>query len=404
MAEQASQPQALDAHMVRNYGRADEVFVDGCGAELRTTEGVVYLDFLGGIGVSALGHGHPDLAAALADQAGRTLHVSNLFRHPYTVEVATRLAHLTGLEAVLFTNSGAEANEAALKLARKHQRDAGRPERTGFVALEGGFHGRTMGALSVTSGASYRAPFEPMVPGTRFLPSGDLDAMRVTLARDRPAAVILEPIQGEGGVVELSPEYLRGVRDLCDATDTVLIHDEVQSGCGRTGTFLAADAAGIKPDVVTLAKPLAAGLPMGAIVVRAELADVLKPGDHGSTFAGGPLALRAALVFLTLLEDDGLMERAAELGARLKTGLEAIAADFPNVGAVRGRGLMLGLHIPKGAKELQQRLYRDHHLITNCTAGEVIRMLPPYVVTESQIDDALGRIRSALGSLELDAP
>lgn len=401
-AEHAVAP--LDAHMVRNYGRADEVFVDGCGAELRTAEGDVYLDFLGGIGVSALGHGHPELAAALADQAGRTLHVSNLFRHPYTVEVATRLARLTGLEAVLFTNSGAEANEAALKLARKYQRDAGRPERTGFIALEGGFHGRTMGALSVTSGASYRAPFEPMVPGTTFLPSGDLEAMRAALERDRPAAVILEPIQGEGGVVELSTEYLRGVRDLCDATGTVLIHDEVQSGCGRTGTFLAADAAGIKPDVVTLAKPLAAGLPMGAIVVRAELADVLKPGDHGSTFAGGPLVLRAALVFLKLLEEDGLMERAAELGARLRTGLEAIAADFPNVGAVRGRGLMLGLHVPEGAKELQQRLYRDHHLITNCTAGDVIRMLPPYVVTETQIDDALGRIRSALEGPVIDAP
>lgn len=395
---------ALDAHMVRNYGRADEVFVDGHGAELRTAEGDVYLDFLGGIGVSALGHGHPALAAALADQAGRTLHVSNLFRHPYTVDVATRLARLTGLEAVLFTNSGAEANEAALKLARKHQRDAGRPERTGFVALEGGFHGRTMGALSVTSASSYRAPFEPMVPGTTFVPSGDLPAMGVALERDRPAAVILEPIQGEGGVVELSAEYLRGVRDLCDATETVLIHDEVQSGCGRTGIFLAADAAGIKPDVVTLAKPLAAGLPMGAIVVRAELAGVFKPGDHGSTFAGGPLALRAALVFLTLLEEGGLMKRVVELGARLRTGLEAITADFPYLGAVRGRGLMLGLHLPKGAKELQQRLYRDHHLITNCTAGEVIRMLPPYVVTETQIDDAVGRIRSALAGLEIAAP
>lgn len=386
--------------MVRNYSRADEVFVDGCGAELRTAEGEVYLDFLGGIGVSALGHGHAALAEALADQAARTLHVSNLFRHPYTEEVASRLARLTGLEAALFTNSGAEANEAALKLARKYQRDAGRPHRTGFVALEGGFHGRTMGALSVTSGESYRAPFGPMVPGTRFLPADDLDAMRRALELERPAAVILEPIQGEGGVVELSARYLREVRHLCDVTETVLIHDEIQSGCGRTGTFLAAQAAGVTPDIVTLAKPLAAGLPMGAVVVRDELAGVLRPGDHGSTFAGGPLALRAALVFLTLLEEDGLMEGADRLGGRLRAGLEAIARDVPGVGAVRGRGLMLGLHVGARAKELQQRLYRDHRLITNCTAGAVLRMLPPYVVTETQIDDALDRIRSALATMQ----
>lgn len=393
---------AVDEHMVRNYVRAEEVFVDGCGAELRTADGTPYLDFLGGIGVSALGHGHPGLAEALADQAHRTLHVSNLFRHPYTEEVAGRLARLTGLAATLFTNSGAEANEAALKLARKRQRDAGRPHRTGFVALEGGFHGRTMGALSVTSGASYRAPFGPMVPGTTFVPAGDLQALSLVVEREAPAAVILEPVQGEGGIVPLSPGYLQGVRALCSATHTVLIHDEVQSGCGRTGTFLAAQSSGVTPDVVTLAKPLAAGLPLGAIVVSEELSDVLRPGDHGSTFAGGPMALRAAALFLGMLEDEGLMEQVARLGARLRGGLEEIAEAHPVVTEVRGRGLMLGIRLHEGAKDLQRRLYEHHHLITNCTAGDVVRLLPPYVVTEAQIDDALGRIRRGLQEIQGD--
>ena len=387
---------APDAHMVRNYARAEEVFVDGWGAELRAADGTRYLDFLGGIGVSALGHGHPALAEALSDQAHRTLHVSNLFRHPWTEDVALRLTRLTGLDAVLFTNSGTEANEAALKLARKHQRDSGRPGRTGFVALQGGFHGRTMGALAVTSGAAYREPFGPMVPGTTFVPVGDLDALASALHQEHPAAVILEPVLGEGGIVELDARYLRGVRALCTHTQTVLIHDEVQSGCGRTGTFLAAQAAEVTPDVVTLAKPLAAGLPLGAVVVGDDLAGVLRPGDHGSTFAGGPMALRAAAVFLSLLEEEGLLDRVSELGARLRHGLDEIARTHPAVSEVRGRGLMLGLRLHEGAKDLQKRLYHEHRLITNCTAGDVVRMLPPYVVTEAQIDDALDRIRQAL--------
>jgi predicted acetylornithine/succinylornithine family transaminase len=388
--------------MVRNYVRAGEVFVEGRGAELRDADGTAYLDFLGGIGVSALGHGHADLARALADQAHRTLHVSNLFRHPYTEEVAGRLARLTGLDATLFANSGSEANEAALKLARKYQRDSGRAHRTGFVALEGGFHGRTMGALSVTSGARYREPFGPLVPGTTFVPAGDLDALAAAVEREQPAALILEPIQGEGGIVALPSPYLRAARALCSNTETVLIHDEVQSGCGRTGTFLAAQHCDVTPDIVTLAKPLAAGLPLGAVVVRENLNRVLGPGDHGSTFAGGPMALRAAALFLGLLEDQGLLEQVGRLGARLRLGLEEIATRHPRITEVRGRGLMLGIRLPEGAEALQRRLYVHHHLITNCTAGDVVRMLPPYVVTEAEIDEALERIQRAMLQLEKD--
>lgn len=384
--------------LMRNYTQAEELFVSGQGAELHTAEGVTYLDFLSGIGVSALGHAHPSLVAALSRQAADVVHLSNLFRHPLAEPVAERLAGLCGLDAVLFTNSGAEANEAALKLARKYQRDTGHPERTSFVALTGSFHGRTFGALSVTANAAYRAPFEPLIPGVTFVPPGDLSALAQVVDETRPAAVILEPIQGEGGVYVLGADYLRAVRALCTETGTVLIHDEVQSGCGRTGRFLAAQHAGVTPDIVTLSKPLAAGLPLGAVVTAPPLAGTFEPGSHGSTFAGGPLALRACSVFLSELE-GGLMDQVAERGARLRAGLESVAADFPVVAEVRGSGLMLGARLSRGAPELQRTLYREHRLVTNATAGDVLRLLPPYVVTDAQIDDGIARIRSALGSL-----
>ena len=284
----------MDEHVIRTYARAEEVFVSGQGAVLRDADGREYLDMLGGIAVSALGHAHPELVAALRQQVGEVLHTSNLYRHPHTEAVAGLIADLTGLDAVFFTNSGAEATEAALKIARKHQRQTGAADRTGFVALEGGFHGRTLGALSVTHTPAYRAPFEPLVPGTQFVPPGDVAALESALA-NHPAALILEPIQGESGVVELPTNYLQTARALCSSTGTVLIHDEVQCGSGRTGTFLAADHADVQPDIVTLAKPIAAGLPMGMAVVRSELAGALVPGDHGSTFAGGPLACRAGV-------------------------------------------------------------------------------------------------------------
>jgi acetylornithine/succinyldiaminopimelate/putrescine aminotransferase len=228
----------MDEHVLSTYKRADEVFVRGEGARLWDKDGRMWLDFLGGIAVSALGHDHPRLVAALSDQLGKLIHTSNLFRHPYTEELATRVARLTGLEAVFFTNSGAEAVEAALKIARKRQRMLGHPERMGFVALEGSFHGRTMGALSVTHTAKYREPFEPLVPGVTFVPADDLVALEEALNRHSPAALIQEPIQGESGVRCLDPQYLRAARRLCSTTGTVLIHDEVQCGSGRTGTFL----------------------------------------------------------------------------------------------------------------------------------------------------------------------
>ena len=391
----------MDEHVLLTYRRAEEVFVAGHGAEIRDEQGKAYLDFLSGIAVSALGHGHEQLVSAIDDQVRKLVHVSNLYRHPYTEEVAARIAHLTGLDACFFSNSGAEAVEAALKIARKHQRTAGHPERTGFVALEGSFHGRTFGALSITHTEKYRAPFGPLLDGVTFVPVGDEAALGRALEPSSgppPAALVLEPIQGESGVREVPFEFLRAARARCNATGTLLVHDEVQCGSGRTGSFLAADAAGVKPDVLTLAKPIAAGLPMGVTVVSKKLAKTLEPGDHGSTFAGGPLVCRAALVFLRLLEEGGLLEQVRARGQQLRRGLESIERDFAVVAELRGRGLIQGVRLERGADELQKELYR-RGLIVNKTGSDVIRLLPPYVITSAQVDRGLELLREGLKTL-----
>jgi predicted acetylornithine/succinylornithine family transaminase len=388
----------MDEHVLVTYRRAEEVFVEGVGAEIRDEQGRVYLDFLSGIAVNALGHGHEGFVEAVRDQVGRLVHTSNLFRHPYTEAVAGRIARLTKLEACFFTNSGAEAVEAALKIARKHQRNAGHPERTGFVALEGSFHGRTLGALSVTHTEKYRAPFGPLIPGVVFVPFDDEAALERALVDGKPAALILEPIQGESGLREVPVSFLNRARALCDETGTVLIHDEVQCGSGRTGNFLAAESADVVPDIVTLAKPIAGGLPMGVAVVAKKFANTLEPGDHGSTFAGGPLVCRAALAFLTALEEGGLGEHVRARGQQLKRGLEALERDFPVIVELRGRGLIQGLRLGRDAEELQKDLYA-RGLIVNKTGGDVIRLLPPYVITAAQIARGLELLREGLEAL-----
>lgn len=383
----------MDEGVMKTYARAEEVFVDGAGAELRDAQGNVYLDCLAGIAVSALGHAHPGMVAALREQVGKVVHLSNLFRHPYTELVATRLCRLTGMAAAFFTNSGTEAIECALKLARRAQRNRSH-DRTSFVALEAGFHGRTMGAVSLTHNEKYRKPFGPLLQ-VHWVPPDDSKALARALEQHEPAALVLEPIQGEGGIRALDEDYLRTARELCTRTGTLLIHDEIQSGCGRTGAFLAADAAGVQPDVLALAKPIAGGLPMGVCLANAALADTFQAGEHGSTFAGGPLVLRGCLVFLDAIERDGLLDNVRQRGEQFRAGLLALQRELPIVREVRGRGLMLGLRLHHSAKEVQQELYRAR-LLTNCTAGDVIRIVPPYVITAAQVDDALERIRTVL--------
>ncbi len=383
----------MDEGVMKTYARADEVFVDGRGARLIDSTGREFLDMLAGIAVSALGHGHQNLAANLRDQVGKVVHLSNLFRHPYTEQVATRLCKHADMAAAFFTNSGTEAMECALKLARKAMHVRGTKHKTSFVAVEGGFHGRTMGALSLTYSEKYRKPFAPLMDVT-WVPHDDIAALERAVAEKQPAAVCYEPIQGEGGIRPLSAEFQRAAREICTRTGTVLIHDEVQCGCGRTGTFLAGQQTGVTPDVVVLAKPIAAGLPMGACLASAAFADTFEKGEHGSTFAGGPLVCRAALVFLDEL-DRGLLDNVKARGAEMKQGLQAIAKDMPIVREVRGTGLMLGLRLWHSATEFQKALYKAG-VITNCTSGDVIRIVPPFVVTAQDIQDALHTMRSVL--------
>lgn len=383
----------MDEHVLPTYRRAAPVFVSGHGATLVDETGAEYLDLLGGIAVNALGHAHPRLVEALRDQAGKIAHVSNLFRHPYTDEVADRLARLTGMHATFFSNSGSEANECALKLARKAQKLAGAPERTHFVALEGGFHGRTTGSLAITAHAAYREPFGPLLQAT-FVAPEDVAALAAALAA-KPAALVLEPVQGEGGLRVLSDAYLAAARRLCDETGTILVSDEVQCGCGRTGEFLASRRAGVTPDVVTLAKPLGAGLPVGATLVSEALAQTLQPGDHGSTFGGGPLVLRAVLTFLEELEDADLLAAVRARGAQLADGLDALVARHAGVAERRGVGLMQGLRIPGRHAAVQAALFENG--VITCTAGEeVVRFLPPYVIQAEELDRALALVDSTL--------
>jgi acetylornithine/N-succinyldiaminopimelate aminotransferase len=385
----------MDEGLMKTYARADEVFVAGHGAVLQDSSGREYLDFLAGIAVSALGHGHPQLAAALRDQVGKVVHLSNLFRHPFTEQVATRLCALTGMGAAFFTNSGTEAVECALKLARKAMHVRGTPQRTSFVALEGGFHGRTLGSLSLTWSEKYRKPFLPL-QRTTWVPPEDAAALERALREQEACALVLEPVQGEGGIRELSPAFLRAARAACTATGTLLVHDEIQSGCGRTGRFLAAQHADVVPDVVALAKPIAAGLPMGVCLASAALADTFAKGEHGSTFAGGPLVCRAALVFLDEIE-RGLLDAVHARGEQLRAGLQALQREYAIVREVRGRGLMLGLRLWHSAEAVQKALYRAG-LIVNCTAGDVLRIVPPFVVTAAQVDDGLARLRATLAA------
>jgi len=384
----------MDEFVLETYKRDEQVFTHGAGAWLFDSDGGKWLDLASGIGVTALGHGHAQLGEALAEQAGALLHVSNLWRHPLTEDVAARLARLSGLAQVFFSNSGAEANEAALKLARKHHHAAG-TGRTSFVALHGGFHGRTLGALSVTANPAYRTPFAPL-PEATFVEPEDLAALEEAL-RAGPAALILEPVQGEGGLRVLSDAYLLAARELCSATGTLLIADEVQSGCGRTGSFLACARAGILPDIATLAKPLGAGVPIGATLVAEHLTGVLVPGDHGTTFGGGPLALRAAQVFLEQLEQD-LAGQVREQGARLAAGLDALVQRHAAVEARTGRGLMQGLVIPGRATEVKQALHAANVLALTATP-DVLRLLPPFVLTTADLDLALERLDEALSLL-----
>ncbi|WP_038092955.1 aspartate aminotransferase family protein [Acidihalobacter prosperus] len=380
--------------LMHTYARLPVSFVRGEGAWLYDDKGDAYLDALSGIAVCGLGHAHPAVAAALAEQAACLLHTSNLYHIPLQERLGDRLCALARMDRVFFGNSGAEANEAAIKLARLHghQRGIDLPE---IVVMENSFHGRTLATLSATGNRKVQAGFEPLVRGFVRAPYGDIEALR-TIAANRPnvVAILVEPIQGEGGIRIPPDDYLPDLRALCDEFGWLLMLDEIQTGMGRAGRWFAHQLSGIRPDVMTLAKALGNGVPIGACLARGQAADVLGPGNHGSTFGGNPLACRAAGAVIDTIESNGLVERAASLGTRLLEALRQRLQGRDGVVEVRGKGLLIGIELDRPCGALQQQAL-DLRLLINVTAGNVIRLLPPLVTDDAQADlliETLGRL------------
>jgi acetylornithine/N-succinyldiaminopimelate aminotransferase len=361
------------------YARNPVEFVRGEGTRLWDDEGNEYLDFLAGISVVQLGHCHPAVVEAVREQAGQLMHVGNLFYTEPGMRLAKRLSDASLGGKVFLCNSGAEAIECAIKLARRHRPGGD------FVVLEGGFHGRTMGALSATPQEAKQAPFAPLVPGFTAVPREGPPLPLVDAVSDRTAAIVIEPIQGEGGIHPIHPQMLAAARDSCEETGALLIFDEIQCGMGRTGTLWAWEEAGVAPDLMTVAKGLGGGLPIGACVTSPELADVLQPGDHGSTFAGGPVVAAAANSVLDTIDDDTFLDAVIAKGARLGRGLQDLGLE------VRGRGLMLAFACGDGPA-LARRLLLEQRLVVNATGADTVRLLPPLTVSDGEIDEAVRRV------------
>jgi acetylornithine/N-succinyldiaminopimelate aminotransferase len=371
--------------LLDTYARFPVEFVRGDGARLWDADGREYLDFLAGISVCNAGHCHPRVVAAVQEQTARLMHVSNLYLNGPMVALAERLAARSLGGRVFFANSGAEANEAALKLVRKARRGGD------IVVLHHGFHGRTYGALSATPQESKQAPFAPLVPGFRAV---EADPAAIDAAvHDGTAAVLLEPIQGESGVRIVPGEVLRAARAACDRAGAALVFDEVQTGMGRTGSLWAYEQTGVVPDAMTLAKALGGGLPIGALVTGPRLAGVLEPGDHGSTFGGGPVVAAAAHAALDVIDDPALLARVRELGERLAEGLR----ELPAVVTVRARGLMVAADLAVPAPEVARRALLERRLVVNATGPQTLRCLPPLTIGQAEVDDALGRLAPLLG-------
>ncbi len=386
---------AEQKYIVPTYVRAPMLLTHGKGARLYDSEGNGYLDFMSGIAVTALGHADPEWVEAVCDQASKVAHVSNLFHTAPHAELAQRLVENSFADRVFFCNSGSEANETALKFARKYARRDGAEEKTKIVAFSGSFHGRTMGALATTARAKYQEPFAPLVPGVTFATFNDLDSAAVAIGDD-VCAVIVEPVQGEGGIHPAEPEFLRGLRELCDEHDAVLIYDEVQCGLGRTGHLWAHEHDGVTPDVMTLAKPLAGGLPIGATLVTEAVAEVIGPGDHGSTFAAGPLVCRAAEVVFDRISRPAFLAGVREMGEYLLSRLDDVSSS--KVTRVRGRGLLVGVALDRPVKPLLAAARERGLLVIN--AGEnVLRLCPPLIINKEEVDMAVEVIAECLKEL-----
>ena len=387
------------ASLISTYERFPVLFERGEGVYLYDSEGRRYLDFLSGIGVNALGHSHPAIVKALTDQAAKLIHISNLFFHQYQAEVAELLKEFSGLDRVFFCNSGTEAWEGALKLARAHALRTAAPGSKGkwrFLMMENSFHGRTFGSLSTTGQEKYRAPFEPLVPEVRFVRFNDVDDLKAKFD-DSICAVGMEVIQGEGGIQPASSEFIQAARELTRQSGALLICDEIQSGLGRTGRYFAYQHFDVKPDVVTTAKPLAAGLPLGALLVTEEVAAAFRPGMHGTTFGGGPLTCAVAKAFLNELKNTPILQHTEDTGDYFVAKLKGLAKEHSCIVNVRGKGLMIAMELNSAdlAKKIVLTLL-ERGVIINRTHETVLRFLPPYIIERQHVDQVVQELNSAL--------
>lgn len=376
------------------FARYNIVLDHGDGPYVYDTKGKKYIDFLAGIAVNVVGHNYKPLVDAVSQQAGKMIHCSNLYYTEVQVEAAEKLKKLSGMDKVFFGNSGAEANEGAIKLARKYATNID-PEKIQIISALHSFHGRTLATLTATGQDHYHHGFGPLPAGFDYVPYNDIQALEAKMS-DKTCAVMLEAIQGEGGVHVPDPDYLPKVRALCDKYNAVLIFDEVQCGMGRTGTFFGCQQFGVKPDIVTLAKGLAGGVPIGAFMATDKVANAFHAGDHGSTFGGNPLACAAACVVLDALIDGNLMENAKEIGAYLQSKFEEYKAKYPNlIKEVRGRGLILGMELTRPGREIANECL-DYGAIINCTAGNVLRFVPPLNITKAHVDELISVLYKVL--------
>jgi predicted acetylornithine/succinylornithine family transaminase len=382
--------------LLPTYNRYPVGFERGKGVFLFDFEGKKYLDFVAGLGVNALGHAHPRIVRAIREQCARAIHLSNLYYNEYQGQLAERLCQLAGLERIFFSNSGTEAMEGAIKLARLAGHKSGGDAKSRLVALQGSYHGRTFGAMSLTGQEKYRKGFEPMLEDVTFVTQNDVQGLQAAVNAST-CAIVLEPIFGEGGILECSEEFLRACRTLADEHHAALVFDEIQCGLGRTGTIFAFQSFGVVPDIVTIAKPIAAGLPLGAFLSKQHFADAISPGQHGTTFGGGPLACRVGLEYLAVLEEEHLLENVEKVGGYLHHQLEGLVDNYAAVREARGRGFIQGLVLEIPARPLVEQGLAEGVLF-NVTQDTVLRFLPPFLLVEKHVDKGIKVLKKLLGT------
>lgn len=381
-------------YVMNTYGRLPMAFVKGEGCRVWDADGRQYLDFVGGLAVNSLGHAHPKVAEAVCRQAKTLLHCSNLYWIEPQVKLAKLLVENSCAGKVFFCNSGAEANEGAIKLARKYAKVNLGPDKYEIITATNSFHGRTLAAVTATGQTKYQKGFDPLPPGFNYVPYNDLAALEQSIG-PQTCAVMLEPVQGEGGVIPAHPAYLEGVAGLCKEKGLLLIFDEVQCGLGRTGKFLAYQHYQVEPDIITLAKALGGGFPIGAMLAKDHVASAFQPGDHASTFGGNPLACAAALAAMETILQDGVQENSQSMGEYFKNQLTTLAQKYPYVKEVRGLGLMLGMELTIEGKDIVARCL-EQGLLINCTNGNVLRFLPPLIITRDEVDQAVAILDQAM--------